>query len=114
MKKAIEYFNKPENMQPGLCDKFVHGAIPCGECGDTWEEFIEFMASYFEEYHEQQSQEEAKERYERATDFVSNEVYMNGEFNRIDTALKLAAGIDDKWDGLEEDLNNDITYPSGD
>lgn len=45
---AKEYFNKSENLQPGLADKFVHGYFD----DLTWDEFIERMAPYFEEYSE--------------------------------------------------------------
>ena len=51
-KSAEEWFNRPENMQPGLADKFVHEAIPF----DTWEDFIKYLAPYMEQYAQSKTQ----------------------------------------------------------
>ena len=64
MKTAEKYFNAEENLQPGLADKFVHGAIPT----DNWDEFIKFMAPYFEEYASQPPSEIADEIINHASD----------------------------------------------
>lgn len=48
------------------------------------------VKSFLEEY---DPEAEARERYEKANKFLSHETYMNGEFNRIDMAIKIASGL---------------------
>lgn len=53
--KPKEFFEHPDNAQPGLLDKYVHGAIPSAQSGDNWDDFIDFMSPYFEQYAQQKN-----------------------------------------------------------
>ena len=94
--KRIPISQKDDELRNDLSRFWMAAAGNPNSRDGSWEHGKPIIYDAMEEYASQKEHSEAKERYERATKFLSQETYMNGEFNRVDIALKLASGLTDK------------------